>query len=228
MNEKRLLPLLIDMQGREVVVFGGGKVGERKALIFSKYCKTTVISKEFTEKLLTAQNSCGKGGFLYLRHVSGPLSDSDISMCLAHAFIAVTATSDTELNDRITYIAHSMGVAVNEVNGVGDVVIPSIIERGDIHICISTLGKSPALSKYTRMQIESVITPAYAQMSRLQAEMRDVLKQNVSDQAKRAEILWEILDDKAIWDAVTVSYDDAYKKAYKNAQKYIDNNIDNI
>lgn len=222
MDEKRLLPLLIDMQGREVVVFGGGKVGERKALMFSKYCKTTVVSKDFTEKLLSAQDSCGKDGFLYLRQVSGSLSDSDISICLEHAFIAVTATSNIELNDRITYIAHSMGVAVNEVNGVGDVVIPSMIERGDVHICISTLGKSPALSKYARKQIESVITPAYAQMSRLQAEMRDMLKQKVSEQAKRAEILWEILDDNEIWDAICVSYDDAYKKAYKKALKYID------
>lgn len=223
MDEKRLIPLLIDMQGREVVIFGGGKVGERKALMFSKYCKTTVVSKEFTEKLVAEQDLCGKGGFLYLRQVSGPLSDSDISMCLKHVFIAVTATSDKELNHRITYIAHSMGVAVNEVDGIGDVVIPSIIQRGDVHICISTLGKSPALSKYTRKQIESVVTPAYSEMSRLQAEMRDVLKQNVLEQAKRAEILWEILDDKAIWDAVSVSYDDAYKKAYKKAQKYIDN-----
>jgi len=218
MDEKRLLPLLIDMQGREVVIFGGGKVGERKALMFSKYCKTTVVSKEFTEKLLIAQDSSGKDGFLYLHQVSGSLSDSAISMCLKNAFIAVTATSNLELNDRITYIAHSMGVAVNEVNGVGDVVIPSIIERGDVHICISTLGKSPALSKYTRIQIESVITPAYAQMSRLQAEMRDILKQKVPEQTKRVEILWKILDDNSIWDAISKSYDDAYKKALK----YID------
>lgn len=222
MTEKRLIPLLIDMQGREVVIFGGGKVGERKALMFSNYCKTTVISKEFTEKLLAAQDSCGKGGFLYLCQVSGPLSDSDISMRLKHAFIAVTATSDTELNDRITYIAHSMGVAVNEVNGIGDVVIPSIIERGDVRICISTLGKSPALSKYIRKQIEFVVTPAYSGMSRLQSDIRDILKENVAEQAKRAEILWEILDDREIWDALDISYNDAYKKAYKKAMKYID------
>jgi precorrin-2 dehydrogenase/sirohydrochlorin ferrochelatase len=104
---------------------------------------------------------------------------------------------------------------------MGDIVVPSVIKRGDIVIGISTLGQSPALSKYIRLRIEEVITPGFAGMSRLQNEIREILKTRVEDQKKRKKILWSIINDDEVWTALGESYD----KAYMLASKHIDRNI---
>ena len=91
-------------------------------------------------------------------------SDSELKEIISGAFIVIPATSSFELNRKITFIAQESDILINQVDALGSVVIPSVIKRGDLVIGISTLGHSPAVSKYTRKQIESVITPAYSDM----------------------------------------------------------------
>ena len=209
-NERNLLPLMIDLSGRQVVIIGGGSVGERKATLFSKYADTTVVSAGFSPKL----EEMGNIGELKLIQADlGSMSDGKIEELILDAFLVIPATNDTSLNSRIVEIAQKSDILINKVDSVGDVVVPSVITRGDLTIGISTLGSSPALSKYTRKKIEQVITPQYADMIRLQNEMRTYLKQTVSEQEKRKEILWAILNNRGVWDALSESYEKAYNIA---------------
>ena len=209
-NERNLLPLMIDLSGRQVVIIGGGSVGERKATLFSKYADTTVISAGFTPKLEELKD----GGKVKLVQADlGSMSNDKIADIISNAFLVIPATNDTSLNSRIVEIAQKSDILINKVDSVGDVVVPSVITRGDLTIGISTLGSSPALSKYTRKKIEQVITPQYADMIRLQNEMRTYLKQTVSEQEKRKEILWAILNNRGVWDALSESYEKAYNIA---------------
>ena len=148
------------------------------------------------------------------------MPDDKIAEIISNAFLVVPATNDASLNDRIVKIAQKSDILINKVDSVGDVVVPSVITRGDLTIGISTLGSSPALSKYTRKKIEQVITPQYADMIRLQNEMRTYLKQNVSEQEKRKEILWEILEDGNVWNALSESYEKAYNLANNIMSEY--------
>ena len=210
-NERNLLPLMIDLSGRQVVIIGGGSVGERKATLFSKYADTTVVSAGFTPKL---EEMKGADKVKLIQADLGSLSDDKIADLISDAFLVIPATNNASLNDRIVQIAQKSDILINKVDSVGDVVVPSVITRGDLTIGISTLGSSPALSKYTRKKIEQVITPQYADMIRLQNEMRTYLKQNVSEQEKRKDILWKILDNGDVWDALSESYEKAYNIAH--------------
>ena len=107
------------------------------------------------------------------------------------------------------------GVLTNEVDAVGEVVIPSVINYGDLTIGISTNGSSPALSKYTRKKIEQFITTSYASMARLQKEMREHYKQTVSDQEQRKKLLWMLLENEEIWLALSEDYNQALKIAHQ-------------
>jgi precorrin-2 dehydrogenase/sirohydrochlorin ferrochelatase len=119
-------------------------------------------------------------------------------------------------NEKITNIAKVHRKFINRVDDIGDIIVPSVIRRGDIVIGISTGGQSPALSKYIRRKIEEVITPEFAQMSQLQNEIREKLKSMVDDQKKRKDILWNIINDNDVWNSMRESYEKAYMTASKH------------
>lgn len=212
---KDFLPLMLDLSGKEVVIFGGGDVGERKAALFCEHAHVTVVSREFTPRL---KELCEKGK---INLIKADLYEPGIAGYLKNAFIAIPATNDAALNEKIAELARESGILIDRVDGMGDIVVPSVIKRGDIVIGISTLGQSPALSKYIRLRIEEVITPRFAEMSRLQNEIREILKIRMEDQKKRKKILWSIINDDEVWAALGESYD----KAYMLASKHIDRNI---
>ncbi len=210
-NIPGLLPLLIDMNDRKVVIFGGGQVGERKAALFSRYAPTTVISRSFTPAL----QELGRQG-VCLVNTGTDLSDDEIIEYVKDVFLVIPTTSDLELNRKIRDIAHNNGCLVNSVDGPEDIVVPSIIERGDIILAISTGGASPALSRYMRQKIELAIGPHFEDMARLLGEIRPVLKKEVGSQADRSKILWAILEDEDVWKALAESYEMAFDIALKH------------
>lgn len=211
---KKFLPLMLDLAGKEVVIFGGGEVGERKASLFCGHAEVTVVSRDFTPRL----NQFSEKGKIKLVKVKD-LAENEIRQYMKDAFIVIAATNDTLVNESIAQLAGESGKLINRVDTMGDVIVPSVITRGDIVIGISTLGKSPALSKYIRQRLEGVITPEFADMSRLQNELREALKSQVRDQKKRKEILWNIINDSDVWSAISESYEKAYKVALKHIER---------
>jgi len=209
----KFLPLILDLAGKEVVIFGGGAVGERKALLFSDMSDVSVISRDFTPAL----TKCFNEGKINIMKVKD-LTDDDISDHIKNAFIVIPATSDTLFNEKIASIAKKSGKLVNRVDDRGDIIVPSVIRRGDIILGISTLGNSPALSKYIRKKLEEVITPEFEHMAKLQKEMREILKSQVKDQKMRSEILWNIINDDDVWWA----FGESYEKAFKVASEHIE------
>jgi len=188
------------------VIFGGGEVGERKARLFSEHARVTVASQEFSPGLI----EMAKEGSIEIVRASLPQGADDL---LQDAFIAIPATSDPALNVTLEERAKELGVLVNRVDGVGEVVVPSVIRRDPVVVAISTFGESPALSKHLRMRLEEVMDEGYADMARLLGEMRGVLKERVSEQAERKRILWEIISDEEVWRLLSASYEKAYKRA---------------
>jgi precorrin-2 dehydrogenase/sirohydrochlorin ferrochelatase len=205
------LPLMIDLHEKEIVIFGGGEVGERKASLFCGHAKVKVISKEFTPGL----DRFHKEGKIELIKVKD-IGENEIASSLNTAFIVIPATNDPIFNEKIAKIAKDHGRFINRVDDIGDIIVPSVIRRGEIVIGISTGGQSPALSKYIRQKIEEVITPEFAHMSRLQNEIREKLKSGVNDQKKRKDILWNIINDNNVWNSLRESYEKAYMTASKH------------
>jgi len=92
-------------------------------------------------------------------------------------------------------MAKACGVLVNRVDGVGEVVVPSVVRRGPVVVAVSTMGESPALARLLRERIETVLDEGYGDMARLLGEMRGILKERVADQGERRRILYEIISD---------------------------------
>ncbi len=200
------LPLFLDLKARLVVIFGGGAVGERKARLFSQYGPVRVLSRDFSLGILElAKDSQGR-----VELVECDLT-GDFGKYLQGAFIVIPATSDSKLNRAIEEEARDMNILVNNVEGLGDVVVPSILQRGCIAIAIST--ESPALTKYLRLRLEEELTDSYQDMARLINRIRRENKEIIATQKDRARIIWEILLDDEVWRLLEVSYEKAYMRA---------------
>ena len=198
------IPLFIDLRNRCIVIFGGGHVGERKAKMFCTYGLTKVVSTSFTAELLKMAD----GGL-----IDAVVDDlKDVKKYLTDAFIVVPATNNRALNAFIADQARAMNILVNQVDGIGEVIVPSVINKGDIQIGISTMGKSPTSSRFLRLRIEELIENV-ALMVELQDELRTILKKKIDSQLERKRILEIVINDQGVWAKLARSYDSGRQAA---------------
>ena len=200
------VPLFIDLKDRRIVIFGGGHVGERKAKMFCAYGLTTVVSTSFTAELLKMAD----GGL-----IDAIVDDlKDAKKYLTGAFIVVPATNNRTLNAFIADQAKAMNILVNQVDGIGEVIVPSIINKDNIHVGISTMGKSPTSARFLRLRIEELIENV-ALMVTLQDKLRTILKKQIGSQLERRRILEIIINDQGVWAELARSDDAVLQAALK-------------
>lgn len=205
-----MVPLMLDLSGKLVVIFGGGEVGARKARYFVGEARITVVSRTFHE----AFNN------MNIERVNKDLSSIDensLSVLIERSSLVIAATSDQGLNKRIGILCNKSGTLFNCANCKGDVIMPSIIKGKEYLISISTFGKSPAMSKYLREAISYYISPDA--MIRLQNRFRTLLKMKNGSQEERAAILNNVLNDKEIWAALRTDEETAWNIAMERYSK---------
>ena len=133
-------PIMIDLEGKKVLVIGGGKVATRKVETFLEYgAEVRVVSKDLEPEL---RNHVENGD---VRYSAREFHEDD----LADIYLIITATNNKNLNHEISIMAREKGILVNAVDQPTDCsfIVPSILKRGDLIIAVSTSGKSPALAK---------------------------------------------------------------------------------
>ena len=78
---------------------------------------------------------------------------------LAGAFLVVAATNLKAVNHAVADAAREMGVLCNSVDDPPDCdfYYPSVVERGNLQIAVSTAGKSPALAQQLREELGALL-----------------------------------------------------------------------
>ena len=161
-------PLFVDLEGKTVLVVGGGEVAERKiGSLLACGAEIRIVSNSLTDKIkqLVEEKSVGYlGGEFNASHLDG-------------AFLAVAATDDAALNSRVSGSARERGILVNAVDQPADCdfIVPSVVKRGDLIIAISTSGKSPATAKKIRMELETHYGDAYGSLLRIMGRVREAV-----------------------------------------------------
>jgi len=150
----RYFPAFLDLQNRRCVVVGGGRVAERKIRsLLRSGAEVKVVSPEITRRLVRLRE---KGR---IRHQSRSFRLGD----LQGAVLAFAATDDRETNKRVFDQASRQKIPVNVVDDppLCSFIVPSVVERGDLLVAISTSGKSPALARLLRQHLQQEIGPEY-------------------------------------------------------------------
>lgn len=159
-------PVSLDIRKKRCVVVGGGDVAERKVeRLLACGAEVIVVGMELTHALnaLTRDKK--------ISHITDNYSPEYIE----GAFLVIGATDDDEVNGRISLDSRKRNIPVNIVDDPVrcDFIVPSIVRQGDLTISISTGGKSPALAKKIREELEIKFGPEYGMLVMIMGMIRE-------------------------------------------------------
>jgi precorrin-2 dehydrogenase/sirohydrochlorin ferrochelatase len=184
-------PAYLDLRERLCVVIGGGAIAERKTLsLIEAGAGVTVISPSLTPKLHDLSAS-GK-----ISHLKKNFEAQDI----VGAFLAIAATDSPDVNSAAARACKKNHVLVNVAAPPEEssFIVPSVIERGELLIAVSTSGASPALSKKIRQELEKSYGPEYGLLLNKLTSIRKKVLKEVADESVRKKIFQSIVDSDVI------------------------------
>ena len=131
----KFFPVSIDLNNKNVLVIGAGKIALRKIETLLNYnCNITVITKEILEEKFLELEKNNKIKIFKNQEFEEKF--------LENIFLVITATDNEILNKEISQLCMSKNILVNNVTSKDDMNVRfmSIYEKDDIQIAISANG----------------------------------------------------------------------------------------
>ncbi|GAB6174272.1 bifunctional precorrin-2 dehydrogenase/sirohydrochlorin ferrochelatase [Paradesulfitobacterium aromaticivorans] len=179
-------PVFVDLKNRPVLVVGGGSVALRKVqTLLSHQAIVHLVAPELSPELkkLIDSKQCAWSCKEYDRQ--------DIK----DAVLIFSCTDHEEVNAQV---ARDSAKACRPVNVVDDpekcsFIVPSILERGDLSIAVSTGGSSPIVARQIREELENLYGEEMAEYLALLRSWRPRVKEKLAPEKKR--LFWERVTD---------------------------------
>ena len=209
------LPIFIDIKQKPCLVVGGGDIALRKI---------NLLLKANARVLCIAPQCCDGVGRLVdsnkIDYVARDFEDEDINAQV----LIVSATDDTNLNQRVSALASAANIPVNVVDSpeLCTFVMPSIVDRSPIVIAISSAGSAPVLARLIRAKLESSIPHAYGKLAKLAGEFRSQVKAKFSHIEDR-RYFWEKAFSGVVAEKVFAGKE---QEAAQDLQAQLDNSSD--
>ena len=162
-------PIFLKVKGERCVVVGGGDVAERKVrTLLGCGALPVVVSPSLSNGLRSLADQ-GMVKVVEMEYEAGVLEGSRL---------VIAATDDTAVNARVVAEAGERGILVNVVDSaeLSNFILPSLVQRGDLTVAISTAGRSPALARKLRTVLEHGLGQEYGELALLLSEVRGELK----------------------------------------------------
>lgn len=185
-------PVYLLLRDRSCLIAGGGDVAERKALsLLEAGADVTVVSPDLTRKLADLAHA------QKIRHLPRMFEERD----MAGMFLVIAATDSPETNASVAKLCRKKHVLVNAVSPPEEssFIVPSVVERGDLVIAISTSGDSPGLSKRIRRELEERYGKEYEAFLDRMGAIRKRLKEEFGDEGKRREVMDALLESDVLY-----------------------------
>lgn len=196
-------PLQLNMNNRDCLIVGAGKVAFRKARrLLAAGARVTMIAPELRERVPE------EGALLFLERAFVP---DDVR----GRFLVFAATPDQSLNAEICALARAAGALANSATGTADsdFVLPAVVDRAPLHITISTDGASPAFAKMMRLYFEDFLDGSFSDALWVMIEVRkQVLALEGLSQPEREALLGQLSLEALLHDLQHMSKEDLLRK----------------
>ena len=181
--EKRYYMACLDLEGRDVLVVGGGPVAlEKVEGLLACGARVTVVAPEIAPEL--------EEHGVALRRRRYRADDLD-----GH-FLVVAATSTTSVNRRVFADAEARGMLCNvvDVPELCSFILPAVHRVDPIAVAISTGGASPALAQRLRDDIAAVVGPEHAVLARRLRDLRPWAKETFATYEERRDYFQQLVE----------------------------------
>ena len=158
-------PIFMDIRGKKCVIVGGGEVAARKAgRLIDCGADVFVISPRLSPELAELEKKD------LICHIPAEYTGHFIN----DAALVIGATDDEETNARISDDACTQGIPVNIVDDPKkcSFILPALVKRGSLTIAIGTGGKSPALARHLRQELENKYSKEYEILLNILGDLR--------------------------------------------------------
>jgi precorrin-2 dehydrogenase / sirohydrochlorin ferrochelatase len=193
-------PVVLDLRGRRALVVGAGQVAARKVVgLLSAGAVVTVVAPEAVPEI---------AGDPDVRWHRREYRRGEV----ASYRVAITATSDPDVNRQVARDGEAANVFVNSADDPSNCafILPSVVTRGDLQIAVSTNGRSPAMARWARRHLEAVFTDVHARTLDLLSEVRDELRTVLGTSEVTG---WDdVIDDELFELVATDRLDDARRR----------------
>lgn len=186
----RYFPLFADLNGRRVIVIGGGEEAARKLrLLLRAGARPLVIAPNATDEVTDA----AAGGSLVLVH--RPFDPEDLD----GAALLVVSDDGTQPIEPILAAARSTGVPVNVIDrpNLSTVVVPALVDRDPILVAIGSAGTSPVLARRLREKFEALLPSRLGALAAFAGRFRGAVATAITSADERRRF-WERVFDGPI------------------------------
>jgi len=175
-----LFPIFVKLEGRQVVVMGGGQVAEAKIPgLLSAGARIRLVAPSIRPQIAEWVRF-GKIDWLPKEFEPADLDG---------AFLVIAATSAPGVNEAVFQEAETRGLLCNAVDDIEHChfYYGAVVQRGDLQIAISTNGKSPSLAQRLRKEFEAQFGTEYEVWLEWLGAAREALRASSpsSDTAKK-------------------------------------------
>ena len=181
----KYFPFFLQLDQLPCLIVGGGSVAERKLdLLIKAKADITVISLEFSDYILDLAKTHN------IRCVKKKYSNKILEEN-KYNFV-ISATNDVSLNERVAKDCKKYNIIVNVVDQpeICDFIFPSILERGDITVAVSTGGASPVLARVLRTKLETMVPGSYGKLAEIVSANRIKVREKMKRFSSN-KIFWE-------------------------------------
>jgi siroheme synthase-like protein len=186
MSTPYLYPVFLKLQGRPVLIIGGGAQAWQKACsLEGSGANLTVVAPRACPALAQADRA---GRLAWLPR---PFRSEDV----ATAKLVFAATDDPALNARVAAEARARGILANAVDQPDhcDFYTPAIVRHPVVTLALSTGGAFPGLARALRKALEALLPTQDAELHRPLLALRTDLRRRLGPEQRR-EALRELLD----------------------------------
>jgi len=187
------------LQGKKILVIGGGNEAQKRInSLLKQDCKIIVVSDMINKSI---SNLVKKKKIEFKKQ---KIENTNI-LTTEKPSMVITTTNDRKINQQIINKAKKSKIIAYSSDSPesSDFANPAIIDFDNtVQIAIFTGGKSPAMSKKIKEQVEKAckktITKEDINQIKIQQIARNLAKSKISTQMKRKVFLNSIMDDKVI------------------------------
>lgn len=158
-------PIFLDVQGKPVLLVGGGHVADEKlGKLVDHGADVTIIAPELIPPV---QRYVDEGRAQWRQR---PFEAGDTE----GYFLVMVATDNGAVNRTVADEARSRNILVNAADDAAncDFILPSLVRRGELAIAASTGGSSPALARWLRERMEEFLSEEVVSLGDLLADVR--------------------------------------------------------